>query len=89
MSQENTQSYSELQRRLTVIHERNRSNRERYETIMKECEEKFGVKSVAELNDLVEKLDKERSEKLEERDRLAAQAENELSAVEHKLGIVR
>ena len=89
MSQENTQSYSELQRRLTVILERNRSNRERYETIMKECEEKFGVKSVAELNDLVEKLDKERSEKLEERDRLAAQAEIELSAVEHKLGIVR
>ena len=89
MSQENTQSYSELQRRLTVIHERNRSNRERYETIMKECEEKFGVKSVDELNALVEKLDKERLEKLEERDRLAAQAEIELSAVEHKLGIVR
>ena len=89
MLQENTQSYSELQRRLVVIHERNRSNRERYETIMKECEEKFGVKSVTELNALVEKLDKERSEKLEERDRLAAQAEIELSAVEHKLGIVR
>ena len=83
----NEASYSELQRRLAVVEERNRANTEKRKELERKAKDQFGVSSVDELSILIQKLEKERDEKVAERDRLLQEAEVMLTELEERLGI--
>lgn len=63
--------YAELQQRLTVATERNRTNIERRDELLKQCKEDFRCDSLEELRGLAQ----ETKEKLEETTRALADAE--------------
>ena len=69
------------------MEERNRANTEKRKELEQKAKDQFGVSSVDDLSELIQELEKERDEKVAERDRLLQVAEVMLTELEERLGI--
>ena len=80
-------SLNELQQRLAVASERNRTNNERRTQLLTEIKEKFGCDSVEELRALAEKKREEVAPLTAEAETKRQKAEAAVAAVEAAVGV--
>lgn len=74
--------YAELQQRLTVATERNRTNIERRDELLKQCKEDFGCDSLEELRALAQKNKDMLEETTQALSEAEAKAEQAVASVE-------
>ena len=77
---------NELNQRLAVASERNRTNNERRDALLKEIKEKFGCDTLDELKAKAEAKREEIKKLTAERDEMMAKAESAVLAVEAAVG---
>lgn len=74
--------YAELQQRLTVATERNRTNIERRDELLKQCKEDFGCDSLDELRALAQKTKDMLEETTQALSKAEADADQAISVIE-------
>lgn len=74
--------YAELQQRLTVATERNRTNIERRDELLKQCKEDFGCDSLDELRTLAQKTKDMLEETTQALSKAEADADQAISVIE-------
>jgi molecular chaperone GrpE (heat shock protein) len=74
--------YAELQQRLTVATERNRTNIERRDELLKQCKEDFDCDSIEELRALAQETKEKLDSVTAELSNAEAKAEQEIASVE-------
>lgn len=74
--------YAELQHRLTVATERNRTNIERRDELLKQCKEDFGCDSIEELRALAQETKEKLDSVTAELSNAEAKAEQAIASVE-------
>lgn len=82
-------SYTELQRRLTVAEERNRANAERRNALYEKMKDEHNCNSLAELEDLLAKKESELTETQAVLEQTEQEARRAVEAVESALNITR
>lgn len=75
-------NYAELQNRLTVATERNRTNIERRDELLKQCKEDFGCDSLDELRALAQKTKDMLEETTQALSKAEADADQAISVIE-------
>ena len=80
-------THSELQQRLAVASERNRTNNERRTQLLAEIKEKFGCNSIEELRELAAKKREEVATLTAEAEAKRQKAEEAVVAVEAAVGV--